>query len=163
MVEELRDVTPDTGGQKQNHADMDKPLAHVYALLIRDSTVPFLWTACPAAPSVSKFIVTTTITLKRVYLKVSASRFGKLPQKTAWRIKGEGWYDARMDEGRKRVLLIAASILAARKLAQFDGAPRVPATIMAIENAVTWADRIMSAIDRQWPAGHAVNDAVKSR
>src|ERR1019366_627699 len=28
---------------------------------------------------------------------------------------------ATMDEGRKRVLLIAASILAARKLAQFDG------------------------------------------
>ena len=26
-----------------------------------------------------------------------------------------------MDEGRKRVLLIAATILAARKLAQFDG------------------------------------------
>ena len=26
-----------------------------------------------------------------------------------------------MDEGRKRVLLIAASILAARKLAQYDG------------------------------------------
>jgi len=26
-----------------------------------------------------------------------------------------------VDEGRKRVLLIAASILAARKLAQFDG------------------------------------------
>jgi len=30
-----------------------------------------------------------------------------------------------MDEGRKRVLLIAASILAARKLAQYDGGKRV--------------------------------------
>jgi hypothetical protein len=32
-----------------------------------------------------------------------------------------------MDEGRKRVLLIAASILAARKLAQYDSGARVPA------------------------------------
>jgi hypothetical protein len=41
-----------------------------------------------------------------------------------------------MDEGRKRVLLIAASILAARKLAQFDGGKRVPATVAAISDAV---------------------------
>jgi len=34
-----------------------------------------------------------------------------------------------MDEGRKRVLLIAAAILAARKLSQYDGGKRVPATI----------------------------------
>jgi hypothetical protein len=32
-----------------------------------------------------------------------------------------------MDKGRKRVLLIAASILAARKLAQYDSGARVPA------------------------------------
>jgi hypothetical protein len=37
-----------------------------------------------------------------------------------------------MDEGRKRVLLIAASILAARKLAQYEPGARVPATICAI-------------------------------
>jgi hypothetical protein len=55
-----------------------------------------------------------------------------------------------MDEGRKRVLLIAASILAARKLAQFDGGARVPATIMAIEDAVRWAEQIMRAIDERW-------------
>ncbi len=36
-----------------------------------------------------------------------------------------------MDEGRKRVLLIAAAILAARKLAQYDGGNRVPATVCA--------------------------------
>ena len=41
-----------------------------------------------------------------------------------------------MDEGRKRGLLIAASILAARKLAQFDAGKRVPATISAITGAV---------------------------
>ena len=56
-----------------------------------------------------------------------------------------------MDEGRKRVLLIAASILAARKLAQFDGGKRVPATVSAITDAVRWAEEIMKAIDDRWP------------
>jgi hypothetical protein len=45
-----------------------------------------------------------------------------------------------MDEGRKRVILIAASILAARKLAQYDGGKRVPATMSAIADAVRWAE-----------------------
>ena len=54
-----------------------------------------------------------------------------------------------MDEGRKRVILIAASILAARKLAQFDGGKRVPATITAIADAVRWAEEIMKEIDRR--------------
>ena len=57
-----------------------------------------------------------------------------------------------MDEGRKRVLLIAASILAARKLAQFDGGKKVPATVSAIADAVRWAEEIMRAIDERWPA-----------
>jgi hypothetical protein len=56
-----------------------------------------------------------------------------------------------MDEGRKRVLLIAASILAARKLAQYDGGKRVPATVAAISDAVRWAEEIMKAIDERWP------------
>jgi len=56
-----------------------------------------------------------------------------------------------VDEGRKRVLLIAASILAARKLAQFDRVQKVPATLSAIANAVTWAEEIMKAIDERWP------------
>ena len=51
-----------------------------------------------------------------------------------------------MDEGRKRVLLIAASILAARKLAQFDGGKRVPATISAISDAMRWAEEIMKSL-----------------
>ena len=38
-----------------------------------------------------------------------------------WRIKGEYARLVYVDEGRKRVLLIAASILAARKLTQWDG------------------------------------------
>ena len=56
-----------------------------------------------------------------------------------------------MDEGRKRLLLIAASILAARKLAQFDGGKRVPATGSAVADAVRWAEEIMKAIDERWP------------
>ena len=56
-----------------------------------------------------------------------------------------------MDEGRKRVLLIAAAILAARKLAQYEGGARVPATITAIDDAIRWAEQIMARIDDRWP------------
>jgi hypothetical protein len=59
-------------------------------------------------------------------------------------------YHAPMDEGRKRVLLIAASILAARKLAQYEGGKRVPATVTAISDAVLWAEEIMRAIDERF-------------
>jgi hypothetical protein len=55
-----------------------------------------------------------------------------------------------MDEGRKRVLLIAASILAARKLAEWDGRPN-PASESAIANAISVAERILSKIDARWP------------
>ena len=58
-------------------------------------------------------------------------------------------YHAAMEEGRKRVLLIAASILAARKLSQYEGGVRVPATISAIADAVRWAEQIMAEIDRR--------------
>ena len=50
------------------------------------------------------------------------------------------------------MLLIAASILAARKLAQYEGGARVPATITAIGDAIRWAEEIMRAIDERWPA-----------
>ena len=55
-----------------------------------------------------------------------------------------------VDEGRKRVLLIAASILAARKLADWDGRPS-PALESAIANAISLAERIMAKIDSRWP------------
>jgi hypothetical protein len=58
-----------------------------------------------------------------------------------------------MDEGRKRVLLIAASILAARKLQQVDGVRKVPSTVSAVADAVRWAEEIMKAIDERWPVG----------
>jgi gamma-glutamylcysteine synthetase len=54
-----------------------------------------------------------------------------------------------VDEGRKRVLLIAASILAARKLAHWDGRPS-PALESAIADAITIAERIMARIDSRW-------------
>lgn len=57
-----------------------------------------------------------------------------------------------MDEGRKRVLLIAAAILAARKLSQLDPDKRVPATITAITEAVRWAERLLDEIDRRHPS-----------
>jgi hypothetical protein len=57
----------------------------------------------------------------------------------------------QMDEGRKRVLLIAASILAARKLAQYEPGARVPDTICAIADSIRWAEQIMEEIDRRYP------------
>lgn len=56
-----------------------------------------------------------------------------------------------MGEGRKRVLLIAASIFSARKLAQYDSGARVPATVAAVADGVRWAEEIMRAIDERWP------------
>jgi hypothetical protein len=63
-------------------------------------------------------------------------------------------YASPMDEGRKRVLLIAASILAARKLAQYDSGARVPATVSAIADSIRWAERIMEEIDRRHAPEH---------
>lgn len=60
-------------------------------------------------------------------------------------------YYAGMEEGRKRVLGIMAAILAARKLAQYDGGKRVPVTVAAISDAVRWAEEIMRAIDDRFP------------
>jgi hypothetical protein len=48
-----------------------------------------------------------------------------------------------MDEGRKRVIGIMAAILAARKLAPYDGGKRVPATVAATSDGVRWAERIV--------------------
>ena len=50
------------------------------------------------------------------------------------------------------MLLIAASILAARKLAQYDSGARIPATMSAIADSIRWAERIMEEIDRRHPA-----------
>jgi hypothetical protein len=73
-------------------------------------------------------------------------------QLLCWRTKSEYNKLSGVDEGRKRVLLIAASILAARRLAPFDGGKKVPATVSAIADAVRWAEEILKAIDERWPA-----------
>ena len=57
-----------------------------------------------------------------------------------------------MDEARKRVIGIMAAILAARKLAQYEGGTRVPATVGAISDAIRWSERLMEEIDRRHPA-----------
>ena len=86
------------------------------------------------------------------FLTVYLNLLGVLPRtQPTRRTKHEICYTAIMDEGRKRVLLIAASILAARKLAQYDGGKRVPATVSAISDAVRWAEEIMREIDSRWP------------
>jgi hypothetical protein len=66
--------------------------------------------------------------------------------------KRRSCYAAFVDEGRKRVIGIMAAILAARKLAQYDGGKRVPATMCAIADAIRWAEEIMKEIDSRWPA-----------
>ena len=71
--------------------------------------------------------------------------------KILWRTKGEINYTPCMDEGRKRVLLIAAAILAARRLAQHEGGIRVPATASAVADAIRWAEQLMNEIDRRFP------------
>jgi hypothetical protein len=71
--------------------------------------------------------------------------------KEAGRIKSETATLHSVDESRKRVLGIMASILAARKLANYDGGKRVPATRSAIADAIRWADEIMREIDSRWP------------
>jgi hypothetical protein len=60
------------------------------------------------------------------------------------------WYASRMDEGRKRVLLIAATILADRKLAQFD--KPCPGIEAAITSSISMAEKIMGKIDALYPA-----------
>jgi hypothetical protein len=53
-----------------------------------------------------------------------------------------------MDEGRKRVLPIAASILAARKLDQYD--KPCPAIEAPIANSISMAKKIMGRIDARY-------------
>ncbi len=58
-----------------------------------------------------------------------------------------------MSDGRKRVLLIAATILAACKLAQYDRP--CPGIEAAISNAIAMAEKIMSKIDAKYPTTNA--------
>jgi hypothetical protein len=53
-------------------------------------------------------------------------------------------------KGRKRVLLIAAAILAARRIAQTQADARSPAFQAAIHDAIVAAERILQRIDDRW-------------
>jgi hypothetical protein len=64
----------------------------------------------------------------------------------------------KVDEGRKRVPVIAAAILAARKLVRYYSGARIPATVSALADAVRWAERIMEEIDRRQPVKRSVVD-----
>jgi hypothetical protein len=64
-----------------------------------------------------------------------------------------------MDEGRKRVLLISATILAARKLAQYD--KPCPGIEAAISNSIAMAEKIMRKIDALYPAKDSNPDPYK--
>jgi len=55
-----------------------------------------------------------------------------------------------VDEGRKRAILIAASILVSRKFAQL-GSQSSPALEAAISDAVVMAEKIMQKIDSRTP------------
>lgn len=57
------------------------------------------------------------------------------------------------------MLLIAAAILASRKLIQLDSARPSPEMVVAIHDAVVLADRIMQQIDRLWPARPSLGSA----
>lgn len=59
-----------------------------------------------------------------------------------------------MDEGRKRTILIAASILVARDYAQLRGKPS-PALEAAISDAISLAEKIMQKIDARWKGSPA--------
>jgi hypothetical protein len=59
-----------------------------------------------------------------------------------------------VDEGRKRVILIAAAILAARRLAQPGERPS-PAIETCISEAIATAEKIMRKIDARWPTSSA--------
>ena len=57
-----------------------------------------------------------------------------------------------MTEDRKYVLLFAATILAARKLASLDSkAGPTPAKICAVETAIDQAKFILDRIEARWP------------
>lgn len=57
-----------------------------------------------------------------------------------------------MDEGRKRALLIAASILAAGKLSQLENTRPSPALNAVIHDSITFAERILKKIDDLFPS-----------
>jgi hypothetical protein len=61
-----------------------------------------------------------------------------------------------MSEERKYAILLSATILAARKLAEIGDKP-CPAREMWMEDAIRNAERILQKIDERWPAEAGVS------
>jgi hypothetical protein len=57
-----------------------------------------------------------------------------------------------MDEGRKRVLWICATILAAPKLADMKDGEKAALQADVTSDAISKAERIMRQIDARWPS-----------
>jgi hypothetical protein len=57
-----------------------------------------------------------------------------------------------MDEGRKRVLWICATILAAPRLRDLEDGKNPSAQTQITQDAILKAERIMRQIDLRWPA-----------
>lgn len=63
-----------------------------------------------------------------------------------------------MDDERRRTIAVCATILAARKLHEYEYRT-CPATEAAIYDAVLAANKILTAVDRIWPAPRLEGDA----
>lgn len=58
-----------------------------------------------------------------------------------------------MDEGRKRVLWICATILAAPRLASLERDKNPSLQVDIIYDAIVKAEAIINSIDHRWPTG----------
>lgn len=67
----------------------------------------------------------------------------------------------RMDEGRKRTVLIAAAILLARKWSQLEGNPSAVVD-GAIAESIALAERILQKIDSHWDPAKASSQRMTS-
>jgi hypothetical protein len=89
--------------------------------------------------------------LREIEPSVNCDAYAAPHPKTSIANKKRNCYSSHMGEGRKRVLLIAAAILVARKLSNFDGGKEFRRPAAAITDAVRWAEELLRAIDDRWP------------
>jgi hypothetical protein len=86
--------------------------------------------------------------------RVASRRFYCIENLTILRYVVSCWprfrWRTQMDEQRKYAILLAATILAARKLNEI-GVKSCPARECAIADAITNAEQILKRIDERWP------------
>jgi hypothetical protein len=83
-------------------------------------------------------------------IKLEKTTYDKLPLHSSSDCPSFLFLNIRSRES-SAVQIIAATTLAARKLAHYEGGTRVPATVSAIADAIHWAEQIMARIDERWP------------